>query len=243
MENKYSIHNGADPDKKYGLPELKKYPMPDADHVRSAIKFFNYVEPQNEEELAKAIFERMKEYGLTFDDFSVGENNRFLKYIPKNVSLSHHGILGQKWGHTNGPPYPLNPADYSLSEKRAMKKDLKWIARNERKIQNKAYRKSKRDLKKYSRALDKKYRRKKNGNLSADFINSFNRAMADLMNEKVSNITSPSGRAVKFVAKRGEIGVYTALADQGYDMNAVRNGVWDSGRIAYKQIGVNKISV
>lgn len=31
--------------------------------------------------------------------------------------LSHHGILGQKWGQRNGPPYPLNYKDYSSSEK------------------------------------------------------------------------------------------------------------------------------
>ena len=70
-------------DKKYGVPEQKKFPMPDADHVRSAIRFFNYVEPKYEEELAKAILQRMKEYGLTFDDFGVGDENRFKKYIPK----------------------------------------------------------------------------------------------------------------------------------------------------------------
>ncbi len=70
-------------DMKYGLPELKKYPMPDLEHVRSAIKFFNYVEPKDEEELAKAILARMEEYGLTFDDISVGDENRFKKYIPE----------------------------------------------------------------------------------------------------------------------------------------------------------------
>lgn len=33
--------------------------------------------------------------------------------------LEHHGILGQKWGHKNGPPYPIDPADHSKSEKTA----------------------------------------------------------------------------------------------------------------------------
>ena len=70
-------------DKKYGVPEQKKFPMPDADHVRSAIRFFNYVEPKNEEMLAKAILKRMKEFGLTFDDIQVGDENRFKKYIPE----------------------------------------------------------------------------------------------------------------------------------------------------------------
>lgn len=33
--------------------------------------------------------------------------------------LAHHGILGQKWGHRNGPPYPLDGSDHSVSEKKA----------------------------------------------------------------------------------------------------------------------------
>lgn len=34
--------------------------------------------------------------------------------------LIHHGILGQKWGKRNGPPYPLSGGDYSESEKKAI---------------------------------------------------------------------------------------------------------------------------
>lgn len=33
--------------------------------------------------------------------------------------LSHHGILGQKWGKRNGPPYPLGSGDHSASERKA----------------------------------------------------------------------------------------------------------------------------
>lgn len=68
---------------KYGVPEQKKFPLPDADHVRSAIRFFNYVDPKYEKELAKAILERMDEYDMSFEDFGVGDENRFKKYIPK----------------------------------------------------------------------------------------------------------------------------------------------------------------
>lgn len=70
-------------DKKFGVPEQKKFPLPDADHVKSAIRFFNYVDPKYEQELADAILERMKEYGMSFDDFGVGDENKFKKYIPK----------------------------------------------------------------------------------------------------------------------------------------------------------------
>lgn len=38
------------------------------------------------------------------------------------LSLEHHGIDGQKWGHRNGPPYPLDPnKDYSKEEKKKNK--------------------------------------------------------------------------------------------------------------------------
>lgn len=33
--------------------------------------------------------------------------------------LKHHGILGQKWGVKNGPPYPLDEGDHSAAEKKA----------------------------------------------------------------------------------------------------------------------------
>lgn len=85
-------------DKKYGIPELKKYPMPDKRHVISAIKFFNYVTPKYEKQLANAILARMREYGMSFEDIGVGDDNRFKKYIPESGELAHHGILGMKWG-------------------------------------------------------------------------------------------------------------------------------------------------
>lgn len=34
--------------------------------------------------------------------------------------ISHHGILGQKWGNRNGPPYPLGGGDYTEAEKKAI---------------------------------------------------------------------------------------------------------------------------
>lgn len=33
--------------------------------------------------------------------------------------FEHHGILGQKWGVQNGPPYPLGAGDHSKSEQKA----------------------------------------------------------------------------------------------------------------------------
>lgn len=78
---------------KYGLPKLKKYPMPDAAHVKSAIKFFNYVSPKDEKTLANAILNRMREYGIT--DVNVGEDNRFSKYYHPD-SLQHSSGIWQE---------------------------------------------------------------------------------------------------------------------------------------------------
>ena len=33
--------------------------------------------------------------------------------------IYHHGVLGQKWGKKNGPPYPLGASDHSASERKA----------------------------------------------------------------------------------------------------------------------------
>ena len=36
--------------------------------------------------------------------------------------IVHHGILGQKWGVRNGPPYPLGLGQKSSSEKKTCKR-------------------------------------------------------------------------------------------------------------------------
>ena len=71
------------PDEVFGIPQERKYPMPDEKHTRSAIKLFNHVDPKYEEQLAKAVIKNMKKYGI--DGSVVGPNNRLRKYLPKNM--------------------------------------------------------------------------------------------------------------------------------------------------------------
>ena len=71
------------PDSVFGIPQERKYPMPDEKHTRSAIKLFNHVDPKYEEQLAKAVIKNMKKYGI--DGSAVGPNNRLRKYLPKDM--------------------------------------------------------------------------------------------------------------------------------------------------------------
>lgn len=225
-------------EQKFGVPEQKKFPMPDAKHVRSAIRFFNYVDPSHEKELAKAILARMEEYGMNFDEFEVGDENRFKKYIPKS-ELAHHGILGQKWGvrRYQNPDGSLTPA----GRRRFERADKKWVKKNEKKFYNETYAKSRREMNEFvKRELNPNIRKyNKNHKISAAYANAYSRKLASLMNKNVADLESPSGKVIRYVAMRGEMKVATALADRGYDMSQVRSGVYgSSGKIAYRKKNV-----
>jgi len=158
--------------------------------------------------------------------------------------LTHYGILGMKWGirrfqNKDGTLTAAGKARYS---DHLTKKDNKWIKKNAAKITEKARKKSSKELIKYANELMKDPNAvNKSGKLSAATINAYNQKMASLMNERVSNLRSPSGKVVRFVAKRGEIGVFMALADQGYNMNQLKNGIYESGKVAYRKTVVDKV--
>lgn len=156
--------------------------------------------------------------------------------------LYHWGIKGMKWGvrRYQNPDGTLTPA----GRKRLEKKDQKWAKKKTEKITAKAKKSSQRELDAYSKELLKlPGARNSDGRLSAQTVNAYNRKMAELMSQKTSDLRAPSGRVVSFVAKRGEIGVFMALSDSGYNPNQYKQGVYSSGRIAYKKDHANKINI
>lgn len=144
--------------------------------------------------------------------------------------LTHWGIKGMKWG--------VRRTQEQLGH--LSKEDRKWVKKNQKKVTEVARRNSSAELSKYADELMKKPNAlKTSGKLSSATVNAYNRKMADLMNEQVSGLQLPSGKVVRYVAKRGELGVHMAVADQGYNMAQLKNGVWSSGRIAYKKQAVD----
>lgn len=144
--------------------------------------------------------------------------------------LNHHGIKGQKWGvrryqNEDGSLTPRGQKHYA-------KKDQKFIDKKADKIYSTAAKKS-------SKEMNTFVKKEMKGMRGATAINTYNRKLAEVMRSKTNHIRSPSGKVVEWVAKRGQTGVYMALADQGYNMDQLKNGIWESGRIGYRKNKVN----
>lgn len=67
----------AIPDKLFGLPMLRKYPLDTEERLRKAIQFFHYCKEENRKELANNIIKRMKALHL---DIEFSEKSLVRKY-------------------------------------------------------------------------------------------------------------------------------------------------------------------
>ena len=169
--------------------------------------------------------------------------------ITSNGELYHHGIKGQKWGvrryqNADGSLTALGRYHVRREQAKIEKKDLKWARKNSDKIIKQARKPVANELSQYSKELlSLPDAINKDGRLSAKTVNAYNRKMVELMNQNISDLRAPSGKIVSFVAKRGEVGVHVALSTAGYDMSQLKNGVYSSGKVAYRKKTANMMHV
>ena len=78
----------------FGVPNKRKYPIHDEDHVRAAVRMFNNCDPDDEKELAEAIIKRMNKFGIT--DIKVSASNRFRKYY-KPESTKNEATINESF--------------------------------------------------------------------------------------------------------------------------------------------------
>jgi len=162
--------------------------------------------------------------------------------LQDDQELYHHGILGQRWGvrRFQNPDGTLTDA----GKRHYDKLDAKWAAKNNDKVLKKAHKSVAKDMKAYNKELSKlPGYLNADGRVSKKAINAYNRHMADLMNKRVTDIHSPSGKVARFIALRGEVGVQLALATPGYDLGKVSKGVYGNGRVAYRKNQLAKIDI
>lgn len=84
----------------FGIPNKRKYPIHDEEHLRLALKMFNNADEDEEEELAKNIVKKAKQFGIT--NLKASASNRFRRFFD---------------------PTTLEPADEAKLKKDAKKKE------------------------------------------------------------------------------------------------------------------------
>ena len=88
------------------------------------------------------------------------EEKVYTSMYSRNTELYHHGIQGQKWGVTNGPPYPL---DSDVSTGKKLKKEKRLNAYKEasiKKLTNQQEKMNKKMNKKINKSKNEEKREK-----------------------------------------------------------------------------------
>ena len=238
-------------------------------HEADAVDGLYEYDPNKDKVSEFAMFNRKKDYMEAVKHRIYDYKTEAKQSVEDDEGLKHYGKLGMKWGirlyqHPDGSLTALGRVHYGrqlrkwkrkgyIDEDGMMnmkgytklsKKDEKWAAKNTDKIYNYALKKSQKDLADYRKnVLNKKYEDQvASGKLGKKYINEYNQKMAELMTKNIDHIKTPNlEKTVAFINKRGELGVYMSISDQGYDLSQFKQGIHRGGRVAYKKTQVNQV--
>ena len=93
-------------DSDFGIPSLRKYPIPDKAHVKAAIQRFNHVEKSYEKELADNLITAMKKFNM-MNEVKVGNENRFKKYLDVEIKTFNESY--------DLYPFPILTKEFSVA--------------------------------------------------------------------------------------------------------------------------------
>lgn len=213
-------------------------------------------------------FELLK--SLEKDKASVQEILKDLKHsVEDDKGLMHYGKLGMKWGqrlyqNEDGSLTALGRIHYGRQLKKwkrkgyleedgslnlkgyhkLSKKDEKWAQKHNDDIYKIAMDKSRKEMRDYRiNQLNRQFSEQvKSGRVGLAYVNSYNKKLAEVLTKNVSHIKTPNlEKTISFIAKRGELGAYMAISDQGSDLSQYKNGIYRGGRVAYRKNVVNQI--
>lgn len=177
--------------------------------------------------------------------------------------LAHHGILGQKWGRRNGPPYPLDGSDHSASEKKAgwrkslgggesssVRKKRRYITKETKRASkryDKEIRKSDKEVtragKKYEKAAAKgssSVNKKRELYEDAKRDNEFTKRLKDKELDRISKMTSKDIAEEKKLVKKNQAERRRNVQKEGFIGGAIDNKI--SGKKKDEVKSKNRVS-
>lgn len=100
----------------FGLPEERKYPMSDEEHVRKAVQFFGFCPKEKKKELAKNINRLAKKYNMRM---KLDKHSLFYKYADKSIVQESGFESAFGFTHKDDSLFYLKDSDFGIPEIRA----------------------------------------------------------------------------------------------------------------------------
>lgn len=163
--------------------------------------------------------------------------------ITNSGELYHYGILGQKWGQRNGPPYPLGASDHSAREKAAgYTKSIKKARSEYTKGRNERYKQYKntrsellKERKANTKALKENRNKYENDHSAKEkYKSDLKKVVSDVKNDVKENVKSIDKDKVLKAAKIGAAVAASGLAAYGA-YKIIKSGKMAKGRASERE--------